>query len=68
MEIQNKDTKALVIKKCDDIWDMVNVTEYLSDDTWCCGMNLLTSIDDVLDTAEKNGLTIIFESMLDKGR
>lgn len=59
---------AYVINKIDKDWSMVNQTEYLDDGTWVCGMNLITSIDDVLDRAEKLGLNIIFESKLNVGK
>ena len=45
-------------------WSMVVQTEYFDDGTWVSGMNLITSIDDVLDRAEKKGIIVVFESML----
>ena len=45
-------------------WSIVNQTEYFDDGQWVSGMNLITSIEDVLDRAEKLGVAIIFESML----
>ena len=40
------------------------VSEYRANGKWMCGMNFITSIEDVLDTAEKEKLNIIFESVL----
>jgi len=45
-------------------WGLVNQTEYMEDGRWISGMNLITSIEDVLDRAEQKGVPIIFESML----
>lgn len=46
-------------------WSMVVQTEYMEDGRWISGMVLITSIEDVLDRAEKAGKPIIFESMLE---
>jgi len=45
-------------------WGMVAQTEYMEDGSWVSGLTLITSIEDVLDRAEKEGKPIIFESML----
>ena len=65
MKLMFEDTIALIIKKFDDSWLDVCVTEYKKDGTWILGMNLVTSLKDVMDTAEKNKLSIIFESVLE---
>jgi len=64
-QTEGKKVVAYVIKKAGKTWDMVCQTEYLEDGTWVMGMNLITSIGDVLDRAEKQGLNIFFESMLE---
>jgi hypothetical protein len=62
---------ALVIRDATDglsdvpKWSMVSQTEYMEDGRWVSGMMLLTSIEDVLDRAEEQGVPIIFESMLE---
>jgi hypothetical protein len=66
MIVFNNDTVALVIRKQGKKWDMVCVTEYTKNGDWISGMNMITSIDDVLDTAEKKKLNIVFESMLER--
>ena len=63
MNILNKDTVALVVKT-EDRWETVCVTEYGKDGTWHCGMNLIVSVKDMLETAEKNKLSIIFEKTI----
>lgn len=46
-------------------WSMVAQSEYTEDGRWISGLILITSIQDVLDRAEKAGKPIIFESMLE---
>lgn len=62
--IVNENIKAFVIRKVKNDWRMVCLTEITKDGEWACGMNLITSIDEVLDEAEKNNLPIIFEKTL----
>ena len=63
----DKDTVAIVIKNDgSEKWDIVCATQYKKDGTWLMGLNEMTSIDDVLNTAEKNGLNIVFESAFSK--
>lgn len=63
MKLFNENVAALVLSTCDG-WKTCCVTEYGEDGTWYCGMNMITSVEDALETAEKNDLNIIFESML----
>lgn len=60
-----EDTVALVLGTQDD-WKTCCITEYRKNGNWMCGMNLITSLDIALRTAEKYKLNIIFESMLRK--
>jgi len=45
-------------------YGIVCQTEYMENGQWISGMNLITSIEDVLERAEEKGVAIIFESML----
>jgi len=50
---------AYVIEPIDEKWDMVCQTEYYDNGKWIIGMNLLTSLEDVVERANKKKLTII---------
>lgn len=63
MKLINKNVKALVLSTNNN-WKMCCVTEYTEDNVWHSGMNFITSVEDVLKTAEERGLNIIFEKML----
>ena len=63
MELMNKNVRALVVSTQDN-WQTCCVTEYTDDDVWHCGINIITSVSDALETARKNKLNIIFEEML----
>jgi hypothetical protein len=66
MKIMNeKDIGALVISPSQSGWGTVCVTEYLKDGTWVCGMNLITTVENVLDEAYKRKISIIPESCLE---
>ena len=58
------DIAALIINPVDKGYKIVNVTELKKNGEWMIGMNLITSIEDVLERAEKEGLNIIFEKTL----
>jgi hypothetical protein len=64
MKLLFGDTKAIIIKQVEKgKWDTVCATEYRANGEWMCGMNMITSIEDVLNTAEKNkGVVVDFES------
>jgi len=64
MKIMFKDTEALVVAPQDKEWKVVCVTEYTKEGKWMCGLNLITSIEDILQTAWENKLYIIPEVML----
>jgi len=66
LDFSDKDkVVALIIRRgIDDKWATVGVTAYTESGAWIDGMILITSIDDVLDTAEKHNLNIIFEKTL----
>lgn len=61
-----EDTVGLVIQPQDKDWEVVCVTEYKKDGTWMLGMNLITSLKDVLQLAWDEGLNIIPESLMHK--
>lgn len=59
--------KALVIDK-DPVrknWGIVNVTELTEDGKWHCGLNLITSIEDAVERAEKENVPIITRKYLE---
>jgi hypothetical protein len=62
---KDDDIVALVLSSRDD-WETCCVTEYQRDGTWVCGLNFITTVADALNSAEKRGLSIIFESALRK--
>ena len=39
-------------------WGMVNMTELTEDGTWHCGLNYITSIEDVVEKSVKNKVPI----------
>lgn len=57
---------AFVIEPIDGKWSIVNQTEYYSDGTWVCGLNLITSIEDVVERANELKINIIPISCLRK--
>lgn len=63
MVLMNKDVVALVVSTVDE-WSSVCVTEYTKDGSWHSGMNVITSLEDVMKTAWVNKLNIIPESVL----
>jgi hypothetical protein len=46
-------------------WDIVNMTELMKDGTWMSGMNLITSIEDVVERADKENVPIITRKYLE---
>ena len=50
---------AYVIEPVDGKWDMVCQTEYFDNGRWIIGMNLLTSLEDVVERAYKKKINII---------
>jgi len=69
--MEKEELKALVIEKVSDKdWGVVNMTELLKDGKWLCGLNLITSIEDVVEQAEKENVPIITRKYLEssKGR
>jgi len=58
--------KALVIEKAGKDWGMVNMTELTTDGKWILGMNLITSIEEVIKTSIKRGVPIITREVLEK--
>ena len=63
MQLLNENVIALVISSIDNFKN-VCVTEYTKDGTWCCGLNIITSPEDVLKTAFEKKLNIIPENLL----
>jgi hypothetical protein len=64
--MQEEKIKALVIEPgLDDKWDIVNVTELMEDGTWVAGMNLVTSLEDVVERAAKENVPIITRKYLE---
>ena len=67
MNIIHDNIRALIIRKAnidrkEKGWGTVCCTELLNDGTWMCGLNIITSIDAVLDESEKKGIVVGFES------
>jgi len=62
---QEKKLKALVIypipnsNNKTEKWGIVNMTELMEDEEWICGLNLITSIEDVVEKADKENVPII---------
>jgi hypothetical protein len=63
--IISKEAAAIVISSTDG-YKTCCTTEYTKDNKWICGMNYITSVEEVLKYAEEHGLNIIFENMLRK--
>ena len=61
-----KKLKALVIEKTSKDWGMVNMTELTTDGKWILGMNLITSIEEVIKTSIEKGVPIITREVLEK--
>ena len=60
-----EDTVALVLGTQDN-WKTCCITEYRNNGEWMCGVNIITSLEIAIKTAEKNKLYIMFESMLNE--
>lgn len=58
--------KALVIEKAGKDWGMVNMTELMESGRWVCGLNIITSLEDVVEQAEKANMPIIHRKYLKK--
>jgi len=50
---------AFVIEPIDGKWEMVCQTEYYDSGKWVTGMVLMTSLEDVIEKANKQKLNII---------
>lgn len=62
--MKKDDVIALVVGHTLNDLRMVCMTELMSDGKWRCGLMVITSIDDVLDRAEKEHLPIIMEATM----
>jgi len=52
--------KALIIQPGpDNDWTIVNMTELTEDGKWKIGLNYITSIEDVVELADKKGVPIM---------
>jgi hypothetical protein len=64
--MEKEKIKAFVIEPSPDgTWDIVNVTELMEDGAWMSGMNLITSIEDVVERADKENVPIITRRYLE---
>lgn len=63
MKLMNSDVVALVVQTADN-WATVCVTEYTKDGSWYNGLNVITSLKDVMETAWTHKLNVIPESAL----
>jgi hypothetical protein len=66
MQLHNSDVTALVVSTGDN-WKTVCVTEYTKDGSWYNGLNIITSLEDVMKTAWTHKLNIIPESVMQDG-
>lgn len=64
--LMDYDVESLVLgEPMDEDWQLCSVSILTKDHRWVLGMTLITPIREILDCAERNGLAIIFESMLE---
>ena len=63
MKLHNPDVVALVVST-NDCWKTVCVTEYTKDGSWYNGLNLITTLEDVMVTAWAHKLNVIPESIM----
>ena len=57
--------KAIVIEPCGEDWGMVNMTDLMTDGTWVLGLNLITTIEDVVERAHKEDVPILHRKTLE---
>jgi len=66
MKKEKEKIKAFVIEPISDgEWHIVNMTELMEDGKWMCGLNLITSIEDVVERADKKNVPIITRKYLE---
>jgi len=60
--------KALVIERnpVNQKWDMVNMTKLTEDGVWHCGLNIITSIEYVIEQADKENVPVITRNYFEK--
>ncbi len=63
MKLHNSDVVALVVST-NDCWRTVCVTEYTKDGSWYNGLNVITTLEDVMVTAFAHKLNVIPESLM----
>lgn len=63
MKLHNSDVVALVVST-NDCWRTVCVTEYTKDGSWYNGLNVITTIEDVMVTAFAYKLNVVPESLM----
>ena len=67
----DENTQALIIESnpLTKKWDgLVNLTTLTKDGKWMCGINLLTSLQDIVERADQWGLPIITRTAMEKLR
>lgn len=57
--------KAYVVEPLEKDWSMVNQTEYFESGKWVIGMNLITSLEDVMQRAFEQKIAVLPQSMFE---
>lgn len=58
--------KAYIVEPVEEDWSMVNQTEYFENGRWVIGMNLITSLEDVMKRAYKKKIAVLPQSMFEE--
>ena len=64
MKTKKEKLVAYVVSPVEKDWSIVNQTEYFDNGRWVIGMNLITSLEDVMQRAWDEKVNVIPESCL----